>query len=184
MKNIRLQDLEFEPFISEEEIKQRVHALAQELKAALAEENPVFVCMLSGAFIFAADLLRAYDKDNTEISFLKWSSYQGTSSKGKMTEHLPLLIDVKGRTVVIIEDIVDSGRTLEALHQHLKEKDVKKSLVVSLLYKPQACITNYRPDWFGFEIPSKFVLGYGMDYNEQGRLLKSIYTLKEKTSSC
>ncbi len=175
---IELHGLQFEPFISREEIAARVAAIG----AALAERfeggrPPVFVSILSGSFVFASDLIRAVDGD-LEITFVKLASYSGTSSTGEIQTVMGLQSDLAGRDVVVIEDIVDTGRTLHFFLQKLNEKQPASVTVAALLVKPDALKFDVKIEHVGFEIPDKFVVGYGLDYDGLGRNLPDIFRLK------
>lgn len=176
---IRLHELSFAPFLSEEVIAERVKELGQELAFRLPNSSPSFIVMLRGAFIFAADLIRA-SRLNGEISFVRTSSYHGTETEGKIRLHLaPQPELVKGKDVVLIEDIVDSGYTMQAFLPELEALEPKSITLVTLLHKPEAQRVPVKIDLTGFVIPPKFVVGYGLDYDGQGRHLPAIYQLAE-----
>lgn len=178
-ERIQLNDLTFKPFISEKEIRERVKALGQELAFRLPNRSPSFVVMLRGAFIFAADLIRA-SRLNGEISFVRTSSYHGTETEGNIRVHLaPEPAQIRDKDVVLIEDIVDSGYTMQAFLPQLEALEPKSITLVTLLHKPEAQQVPVKIDLVGFVIPPKFVVGYGLDYNGQGRHLPAIYQLAE-----
>ncbi len=173
---IRLHDLEFAPFISEEQLQQRINEMGAAITADFKGRNPMFLGVLNGAFIFAADLIRACDMD-CEISFIRLASYSGTASSGSVATVIGLREDVRGRHVIIVEDIVDSGRTLHQFLPDLRELEPASISIAALLVKPDAMEFEVKPDYVGFEIPMKFVVGYGLDYNGLGRNLKEIRQL-------
>ena len=162
MEEVTYQGLTFVPYIRREEIAKQVHRLAQEIKRDYANEFPLFLCVLNGSFIFAADLFRACNLHDAEISFIRFKSYEGMESTGKVKEIMGLNEDIAGRNVLIVEDIIDSGVT------------------AALLFKPDALTMGKAPEYVGFEIPSKFILGYGLDLDGLARNLPDIYVLKEK----
>ncbi len=175
-RQIKLKDKNFKPFIVEERIAEAVKKIAGQVNSDLENEFPLFLAVLNGSFMFASDLLKEISIP-CEISFIKMKSYEGLKSTGALTELIGLSEDIENRTVVIIEDIVDSGLTLDRLIQVLKEKKVKHIKVASLLFKPEMYAKNHKIDYFGFSISKEFVIGYGLDYEGQGRNLKEIYIL-------
>ena len=179
MEEVTYQGMTFEPYIRREEIAKQVHRLAQEIKRDYANENPLFLCVLNGSFIFAADLFRACGLHDAEIAFIRFKSYEGTQSTGKVKEIMGLDIDVTGRNVLIVEDIIDSGITAAQLRKELEKQNPKSVKMVSLLFKPEALTVGKAPEYVGFEIPCKFILGYGLDIDELARNLPDIYVLKE-----
>jgi hypoxanthine phosphoribosyltransferase len=175
-KVITIKDKQFKPFITQEQITEAVKSLAQSINSDLKGEFPLFLVVLNGSFMFAADLLKEVTVA-CEISFVKLSSYTGTTSNGLVNELLGLNEDIKGRTVVIIEDIVDSGLTLERLFGILKNKQARNIKVATTLFKPDCYKKDFKIDYVGFRIPNEFVIGYGLDYDGLGRNLKDIYIL-------
>jgi hypoxanthine phosphoribosyltransferase len=173
---ITIKDKTFKPFISQQKIADAVKILAASINDELKNDCPVFLAVLNGSFMFAADLLKEITIP-CEISFIKVASYHGASSSGTVTELIGLSEDLTGRTVVIIEDIVDSGLTLEKITEALKNKNVKKIKVATVLFKPAAYKKNTQPDYIGFSIANDFVVGYGLDYEGLGRNLKEIHVL-------
>lgn len=177
MKTIQVDDKTFKLYLSAQEITKRVSEMAQELSQELAEANNLlFVGMLSGSFVFVADFVRAYSKP-AEVQFVKCSSYQGTQSTGCLKEELSLGVDVKDRTVVILEDIIETGLTMQQFVERIKKGQPACIKVVSLFYKPQLNKSNIVPDKVGFSIPNDFIVGYGLDYNQQGRNLADVYSV-------
>lgn len=177
--SVQLHDLVFEPFITDDEIQERVEELGNDLKERFQGKNPVFLGMLSGAFVFMADLIRAYDAP-CETSFVKYTSYEGTESTGVLTQSLGVDDSLKGKTVIIVEDIVDSGNTMTQFLPLIKEKEPAEIIIVTLLFKPSAVEYEVKLDYIGFEINDVFVVGYGLDYDGLGRNLRDIYKLKGK----
>jgi len=174
MNNITVHDLEFEPFLTYEEITTRIHALGASINADYAGKNPVFIGVLNGCFMFMADLMKEIHIP-CEMSFVKLASYHGTEA-GKISQLLGVGIDLKNRDVVIVEDVVDTGNSLVHTLQALANLDVASISVCSLLLKP-ACLEHKfdNLDYVGFEIEKEFVVGYGLDYDGQGRNLTHIY---------
>ena len=180
MEEITYQGLTFEPYIRREEIAKQVHRLAQEIKRDYDDKCPLFLCILNGAFIFASDLFRASGLHDAEIAFIRFKSYEGISSTGEVKQLMGLTQDITGRDVIIVEDIIDSGITAAQLHKELDKHNPKSVKMVSLLFKPEALTIGNPPDYVGFEIPSKFILGYGLDLDGLARNLPDIYALKER----
>ena len=177
MKTIQVDDKTFKLYLSAQEITKRVSEMAQELSQELAEANNLlFVGMLSGSFVFVADFVRAYGKP-AEVQFVKCSSYQGTQSTGCLKEELSLGVDVKDRTVVILEDIIETGLTMQQFVERIKKGQPACIKVVSLFYKPQLNKSTIVPHKVGFSIPNDFIVGYGLDYNQQGRNLADVYSV-------
>ncbi|MCP9234939.1 phosphoribosyltransferase [Lewinella sp. JB7] len=176
---IKLHEYYFRPFLSQAVIQERVTELGNELNARLAAGNPSFVIMLKGAFIFAADLLRA-SRLGGEVSFVRTSSYVGTETGGEVKLLLPPEESlVRDKDVVLVEDIVDSGLTMQAFLPKLRELGPRSVTLVTLLHKPEAQRADIPVDLVGFTIPPKFVVGYGLDYDGLGRHLPALYQLEE-----
>ncbi len=180
MEEITYQGLTFEPYIRREEIAKQVHRIAQEIKRDYDGKCPVFLCILNGAFIFAADLFRACELHDAEIAFIRFKSYEGMSSTGEVKQLMGLTQDITDRDVIIVEDIIDSGITAAQLRKELDKHNPRSVKMVSLLFKPEALTIGNPPDYVGFEIPSKFILGYGLDLDGLARNLADIYALKER----
>ena len=180
MKNtITAHDLTFEPFISEAEIVAKVEALGSQIRQQYEGKRPLFVGVLNGAFVFAADLVRATGIE-CEVAFVRLASYEGTASSGQVTTVLGLDFEVKNRHIIVVEDIMDSGRTLHHFIAELQKLQPASVALAALLFKPEALQFPVKIDYLGFEIPNKFVVGYGLDYNGLCRNLPSIYQLKNK----
>lgn len=174
MSRIKLWDRHFTPFISAEDIAKRVKAMANTISLDYAGKRPIFVAVLNGSLHFASDLTRHFD-DKCEISFVKYTSYQGMQSTGKLQQILGLQESVFGRHVILLEDIVDSGLTLAGIFESLAGLDPLSIRTATLLFKPKALRYSVKPDYVGFEIGNEFVVGYGMDYNGLGRNLPDLY---------
>jgi len=176
MERVTLKDKSFVPYITSDKILGSVKQVAQKINAELAGENPLFLVVLNGSFMFAADLLKEVTIP-CEISFIKLASYHGTSSTGVVTEMIGLTEEVKGRTVVVVEDIVDTGVTIEKLYSLLTKKEVKQIKIATFLLKPDAYKKEVKIDYVGMSIPNDFVVGYGLDYDGLGRNMKEIFVL-------
>jgi len=178
MDQVKIHDKIFTSFISPEDISRRIKLIASHINNDLKDRDLLFLGILNGSFMFIADLYREI-RINSTISFLKLSSYLGTESTGNIKELIGLNEDIAGRTVVVVEDIIDTGRTLNDIIRDLKVKGASSIVVVTLLYKPQAYEGDHGIDYIGFEIPNDFVVGYGLDYDGYGRNLPGIYRLAE-----
>jgi hypoxanthine phosphoribosyltransferase len=178
MKRIKLLDKEFALSIPASDIKKALWEMACKINAELHDKNPLMICILNGSFMFSADLMKLIDFP-CEISFVKLSSYQGMGSTGKVKQLIGLNEKIEDRTVVLLEDIVDTGVTIENLTNQLKEQNPRDIKVATLLFKPEACKRNVKLDYVGMEIPNEFIVGYGLDYNGYGRNLPDIYTITD-----
>ncbi|MCH7412790.1 hypoxanthine phosphoribosyltransferase [Belliella sp. R4-6] len=174
---VKLKDKEFVPFISAESIDQRLKVLGTQISKDFKNDNPILLGVLNGSFMFLSDLAK-YIEIPSEFTFVKLSSYSGENSTGQVKSLIGLDTDLKGRRVIIVEDIVDSGLSMNHLLENLQVKDPLDISIVSLLFKPEALKFPVKIDYIGFEIPNKFVVGYGLDYDGLGRNLPSIYQLK------
>ncbi len=178
MKKIRIADLEFEHYLSEQEIERSIKVIAEQIERHHKNTFPVFLAVLNGAFRFASSLIRHIDFP-CEIHFVKLSSYEGVKSTGEFSHISGLNIDLKGRDVILLEDIVDTGNTIEKLYDLLKDKDLNSLKTASLFLKPEVYNKSIQIDYVAKEIPNKFIVGFGLDYNQQGRNLNDLYQLKK-----
>tara|TARA_R110002050_G_scaffold273304_5_gene417371 strand:- start:322 stop:1428 length:1107 start_codon:yes stop_codon:yes gene_type:complete len=176
---IQIHDKFFKRYLSESEIQQAVKTVADKIAADYKDDTPIFVGVLNGAFMFVSDLMKAYQHP-CEVSFVRLSSYQGLTSTGIVETLLDVPENIEGRSVIIVEDIIDTGRTLQKLVHLFSKTNVKEFKIASLFYKPNVYKGEYAIDYFGLAIPDNFIVGYGLDYKEQGRNLKEIYQLNQK----
>lgn len=174
---IKLHDLYFKPFISEKEIDTAVQRMVDEVADDIPDDIPVFVGVMNGSFMFVSDFVKKYPKP-CEVTFIKLASYEGVKSTEDIERLIGLTQDLTGRTVVILEDIIDSGNTLEEIHRIFKNEAVKELKIATLFYKPQAYKKDFKLHYVGIEIPNKFIVGYGLDYDGLGRNLPKVYQLK------
>ncbi len=178
MERITIKDKTFAINIPESRIQERIVQMAKEINADMKGKSPVFLCVLNGAFLFAADVFKNLDVE-CEITFLRVSSYEGTSSTGTVKNLVGVSASLKDRTVVILEDIVDTGDTAVYLLQEIEKHGPKEIRFASLLFKPKALRHEVKLDYVGFEVPNDFLVGYGLDYDGLGRNLRDIYKLAE-----
>ena len=179
MDSIKIKDKSFRASISEAEIKNRIKELAAKISADMAGKNPLFLGVLNGSFIFAADLMREMTIP-CEISFVKLASYQGTTSTGKIREVLGINEDLSGRTIIIVEDIVESGQTMMSMIESLGTRNPASVHICTLFFKPDKLKEQLTLDYVAFTIPDDFIVGYGLDYDQAGRGLKDVYTIVEE----
>ncbi|WP_395046366.1 hypoxanthine phosphoribosyltransferase [Flavobacterium sp.] len=175
---IKLHDKHFVPFISAQEIDFAIATMAAQVEADFADETPVFVGVLNGAFMVVSDFMKHY-KSPCEVSFIKMASYEGTASTNEVKQLIGINQDLSGRTVIVIEDIVDTGNTVEELKILFKNKGVKHFKIATLFFKPEAYKKDIKLDYIGIRIPNKFIVGFGLDYDGLGRNLPEVYQLKE-----
>lgn len=178
MDTIQIKDKRFRTFITENEILKQVARVADEINRDLADENPLFVSVLNGSFMFTSDLMKHLTMP-CELSFVKLASYEGTSSTGKVKELVGLNNDITGRTVVIVEDIVDTGFTMQRLVETLKQRNPKDIRIATLLVKPDKLQVKLDIHYVAMNIPNDFIVGYGLDYDGLGRNYRDIYTVVE-----
>lgn len=179
MVNIKLHDKEFIPFIKAEEIDRVIEKMAEQMNKDLKDSQPLFLSILNGSFMFTSDLIKQITIPGTAISFVKVASYSGTASSGEVKELIGLKEDITGKTVVILEDIIDSGKSMNHLLQYLKSKNVKRVIVATLFYKPKALVCPLNIDYYGIELENDFVVGRGLDYDGLGRNYPDLYILQE-----
>jgi hypoxanthine phosphoribosyltransferase len=178
MSIIQVHDKQFQPYIGAKELQLRIQEMTAQINKDLEGEKPLFIAILNGSFMFAADVFK-YLTIEAEISFIKLVSYKGTRSTGNVVTSIGLDEDLYGRTVVILEDIVDTGKTLYQFLPQLEHQQPKKLMIAALLSKPEALLHPIKIDYLGFSVPNKFLLGYGLDYDGLGRNLPEIYQLIE-----
>ena len=178
-EKIIVDGLTFVPYLTHDKISEQVKRVAAEIRADLNGKDPVFLCVLNGAFIFAADLFREIGANNAKINFVRYSSYQGTQTTGKVKEIMGLSEDIEGKDVIIIEDIVDTGLTAKHMVEDLQKRKPASVKFATLLHKPESSKTGFTPDYVAFSIPPKFIIGYGLDLDGKVRNLKDIYVVKE-----
>lgn len=176
MSIVKIKDKSFKVSIPESEIKARVKVLAQQMSKDMEGKNPLFLAVLNGSFIFAADLMREMTIP-CEISFVKLASYQGITSTGKIKEVIGINEDLNGRTVVIVEDIVESGQTMKRMVESIGTRNPASVKICTLFFKPEKLKEELTLDYVAFRIPDDFILGYGLDYDQRGRGLKDVYTI-------
>jgi hypoxanthine phosphoribosyltransferase len=177
MKQVKIHDKTFGLFLPYEKIRATVEKMAERMNNDLAGKNPLFICILNGSFMFAAELFKRIDFVDSEISFVKLASYDGDQSSGKVKQLIGLNEKIEGRTVVVLEDIVDSGITIENIQEQLKKLKPEKVYIATLLLKPDALQKEVQLDYVGLEIPNDFIVGYGLDYDGHGRNLIDIYSV-------
>ena len=176
MQNIHVHGKEFEPYLSAAEIAGKIEKMAAAINKDYEGKRPLFIAILNGSFIFASDLFKTISIE-AEICFIKLASYKGTKSSGQVITAIGLDTDVIDRHVVILEDIIDTGKTLSVFLPQLYNQQPKSLAIAALLHKPEATVYAIKIDYLGFSIPNKFVLGYGLDYDGLGRNIKEIYQL-------
>jgi hypoxanthine phosphoribosyltransferase len=178
MKTVTLHNKTFDIYITSDEILDIVNSIANQINNS-GIKDPLFIAVMNGAFLFASDIMRKITIPNTEISFIKLSSYSGTQTTGKVSELIGIEGNISGRNIVVLEDIVDTGITLEKIITLLEKENVADIKIATLLFKPDAYKKDVHIDFIGKSIPNNFVVGYGLDYDELGRNLPHIYKLKD-----
>ena len=179
MSRVTILDKTFETSIPEAEILERVKRVAEQINKDMAGKNPLFLAVLNGSFIFAADLMR-FINIPSETSFVKLASYEGTTSTGEIKEVIGLNEDISGRDVIIVEDIVDTGSTMKRMLETLGTRNPRSLHICTLLLKPGKLAVPLNVEYVAMEIPNDFIVGYGLDYDQQGRSLRDIYTLVQE----
>lgn len=175
---IQLHDKHFVPFISAEEIDFAIKNMAKQMDDDFFDEKPIFIGVLNGSFMVLSDLMKQY-RGMCEVSFVKMSSYEGMETTNTVNELIGLNQDLTGKTVIVVEDIVDTGNTIEVLKEILKAKNVKHFKIATLFFKPEAYKKDIKLDYIGIRIPNKFIVGFGLDYDGLGRNLPEVYQLQE-----
>lgn len=178
MTTIKLHDKYFKPFISAQEIDSAIARMVDEVSKDIGDEIPVFVGILNGSFMVVSDFVKKYPKP-CEVTFIKLASYEGVKSTEDIQRLIGLTQNLSGRTVVILEDIIDTGNTLAEVHRIFKNENVKALKIATLFYKPEAYKKDYKLHYIGIEIPNKFIVGYGLDYDGLGRNIPEVYQIKE-----
>ena len=176
MSTVQVHDKKFKISLPSEKIQTSITEMADKINSDLKGEEIIFIGILNGSFMFAADLLKQITLD-CNITFLKLASYQGTTSSGKVKRLIGINENIENKTVVILEDIIDTGITMESILKQLRGYEPKSIKIATLLYKPDAFLKDFKIDYIGLSIPNEFIVGYGLDYNGYGRNLKDIYTV-------
>lgn len=182
MKRIILKDKTFRLFIESEKIDQAITRIAGEINNDLRDDRPLFLGILNGSFMFASDLIKQITIQGTQISFVKMASYCGLRSSGEIKELVGLQEEIQGRTVVILEDIIDSGRSMFHLLQYLNARKPERTVVATLFYKPNSAVCQVPVDYMGIPLENDFVVGRGLDYDGLGRNYPDLYILDEKNN--
>ena len=178
MQSVEVNGLIFDEYLSAEKIAEIVGNVAERINSDYAGKEPLFICVLNGAFMYASDLFKCITLPS-EITFVRLKSYEGTATTGEVKILTPLSVDIKDRDVIVIEDIIDTGLTMHGFMKQLKDMGAKSVELTSFLLKPEALkYADATPKYAGLEIPTKFVLGYGLDFDEKGRNLPALYVLR------
>jgi hypoxanthine phosphoribosyltransferase len=177
MKTVKLLDREFRVSIPAEQIDVVIAQMAEKMNKDLAGKDPLFICILNGSFMFASDLMKQITVENAQITFMRLSSYDGMGTTGKVKKLMGFTEDLNDRTVVLLEDIVDTGITISNTLEQIKDFNAKEVLVATMLFKPEALIRDVKIDYVGMDIPNDFIVGRGLDYDGMGRNLPDIYTV-------
>lgn len=181
MKTITIKDKQFDLFLTQEEIENAIDKIAKQIAIDLSGKNPLFLCVLNGAFMFASELMKRM-QEPSQISFVKVASYDGMEPKGSIKNLIGLSEDIKERTIVILEDIVDTGFTMKKMLEDLQKQSPASVYIASLLFKPEALQTDIKVDYAALSIPPDFIVGYGLDYDGYGRNLPNIYKLHSESN--
>lgn len=182
MNTIKIHDKYFTPFISAKEIDSIVTYLVEQVSRDISRhEVPLFIGILNGSFLFASDFIRKY-KGECEVSFVKLASYEGLQSKEVVNQLIGINEDLEDRTVIILEDIIDTGSTLQKVYEIFKDKNVKELKIATLFFKPDVYKKELRIDYIGKNIEDKFIVGYGLDYDGLGRNLSSVFQLTTEST--
>ncbi len=175
---VRVNDKKFKLYLSEDKIQKAVQKIADDMNRDLQGKDVIFMGILNGAFMFASDLFKKIDIPSY-ITFLKLASYQGTVSSGNVKRLIGINEDIKGKTVIVLEDIIDTGITMESIIKQLNGYEPAEIKIATLLFKPDAFVKDYKIDYVGFDIPNDFIVGYGLDYGGFGRNYPDIYSVAE-----
>lgn len=178
MREVVVHGRTFELYLRAEEIEQSIKALAYKLKADFAGKDPLFVCIMNGSFMFAAELMSHID-EGFEVAFARYSSYVGTESTHVLKEVMPVDQDLRGRTIVIVEDLIDTGYTMKCVRERFLELGAKEVYVAALFSKPEAHTPELEADYVAMMIENRFILGHGLDYDGYGRMFRDLYQLKD-----
>ena len=178
MEIVQLHDKTFKRFISNNEIQSSINKIVEKINEDYSNKQPVFIGVLNGSFLFCADLIRQFNS-TCEVAFIQFASYEGTQSSGKVKELMSLSIDIKNKDVIILEDIVDTGNTLEKLMITLKKHAPSSIKIATLLFKPNAYKKKIPIDYVAIEVGNEFLVGFGLDYDGLGRNLEHIYKIEE-----
>lgn len=177
MKTVKLLDREFKVSIPAEKIDKVIAEMAEKMNKDLAGKDPLFICILNGSFMFASDLMKQITVENAQITFMRLSSYEGMGTTGKVKKLMGFTEDLQDRTVVLLEDIVDTGITISNTLEQIEDYKAKEVLVATMLFKPEALIRDVELDYVGMDIPNDFIVGRGLDYDGMGRNLPDVYTV-------
>ena len=178
MELIKIHDKTFEPYVSAQQLEEIAIRMADELYQDLQDTRPLFVAVLNGSFMFAAELMQALD-ESYQVDFARYSSYCGMQSTFVLKEIMPVTADMRGRTVVIVEDLIDSGYTMSCVKENFYELGAKEVRIAAMLTKPAALKCDIHTDYVGLEIGNDFIVGHGLDYDDLGRMYQDIYKIKE-----
>ncbi len=178
MEIVQLHNKRFKKFISYDQLQKSIANLVADINKDYAQKNPVFIGVLNGSFLFCADVIKDYNGD-CEVAFIRLASYSGTESSGNVNQLMGLSIDLKAKDVIVLEDIVDTGNTLEAIMDTINLQEPSSIKIATLLFKPEAYKKKYPVDYVAIEVGNEFLVGYGLDYDGLGRNLKDIYKIVE-----
>ena len=178
MKKVRLKDKNFQLFIDSKELNDSIESLSNKINQDYSDREPIFLCVLNGAFVFAAELIKRFNHE-CQVSFVKLSSYQGLKSSGTINSLIGLNEDIKGKDVIIVEDIVDTGQTIANIVENILNKNPRSIEVATLLYKPKSFKKQIPIKYKAIEIGNDFIVGFGLDYNGLGRNLEEIYIIEK-----
>lgn len=178
MKEVVIHGKTFREYISAQEIGEAIKQVALSIKQDMQGEDPLFVCIMNGAFMFATELLQHWDTE-CEVDFARYSSYQGTQSTFQLKEIMPVSTSLEGRIVIVLEDLIDTGYTMQCVKEHFYQKGAKDVRIATMLLKPDALKCDIKADYVGLSIANGFIVGRGLDFDDRGRALNDIYILKE-----